>query len=266
MNYKTLFTIVLMALALVMNVSAVQTACHNQDDKPYCLPGDSTCTLHTDGSPEAEDADGDGWSDGCDAFPVDSAEWFDLDGDTHGHNCDVNDFDNTVGCEEDSQENSNPSEPTTTTTTTSSGGSSGGGGGGGGGRLQLQYEWTCTDWSPCAPEGVQTRTCTQVTNYPGTWQKPAEEQSCEYTAPNSGSNGQPTPTNNGGNDNGGSLPVVLPVEADTVPPPITGAAVGLANPAGATVGVLLLVLILFLVWASWKYVKGKPVLGLGKYF
>lgn len=60
--------------------------------------------------------------------------------------------------------------------TSGGGGTSGSGGGGSG------FDWQCTSWSECTPEGKQTRTCTQVLGS-GSPSKPAETQSCAYTAP-----------------------------------------------------------------------------------
>ena len=61
------------------------------------------------------------------------------------------------------------------------------GGGGGGGS---DYRWQCTEWSACSPSGVQTRTCTNIGLSPGTFGKPAEEQSCTYVSPAGGEEGE----------------------------------------------------------------------------
>lgn len=70
-------------------------ACYNEGH-PYCSPSDETCEfVGSDCSVEA-DSDADGWTDTCDAFPLDDSEWVDLDGDESGHNNDCNDFDSTI--------------------------------------------------------------------------------------------------------------------------------------------------------------------------
>ncbi|MEK6892509.1 MAG: thrombospondin type 3 repeat-containing protein [Nanoarchaeota archaeon] len=73
------------------------------------------------------------------------------------------------------------SESTYTPASAPSGGGGGGtsssGGGGGSG-----YDWGCTAWTECASSGTQTRTCTQILGS-GAPPKPAETQSCAYTAP-----------------------------------------------------------------------------------
>ena len=45
--------------------------------------------------------------------------------------------------------------------------------------------WQCSDWSPvtCPSSGTQSRTCTDLNNCGVTTGKPAESQSCTYTAP-----------------------------------------------------------------------------------
>lgn len=56
----------------------------------------------------------------------------------------------------------------------------GGGGGGGGPLIAADYRWECTEWSECTPEGIQTRTCTNLGTGPGTFGKPEENRTCEY--------------------------------------------------------------------------------------
>ncbi|MFC1801190.1 right-handed parallel beta-helix repeat-containing protein [Nanoarchaeota archaeon] len=59
-------------------------------------------------------------------------------------------------------------------------------GGGGGGSSACQQRWECTDWEACQPDGMQYRTCTDLSRCEeknvrliyGT--KPAENQTCTY--------------------------------------------------------------------------------------
>ena len=76
----------------------------------------------------------------------------------------------------------------------SSGSGSGGGGGGGGGggffnlsqpattekNSSLDYGWTCTEWTECSPEGLQTRTCKNLLAGIGAFGKPRESRDCTY--------------------------------------------------------------------------------------
>lgn len=59
----------------------------------------------------------------------------------------------------------------------------GGGYTGGGGGYTCTENWSCTDWSDCSPEGLQTSTCTDSSNCGSNIGKPPEEQSCIYTPP-----------------------------------------------------------------------------------
>jgi hypothetical protein len=43
-------------------------------------------------------------------------------------------------------------------------------------------DWTCSDWTECSSEGIQTRTCTDSNACGTTELKPSESQSCQYTA------------------------------------------------------------------------------------
>jgi hypothetical protein len=56
--------------------------------------------------------------------------------------------------------------------------------GGGGFVLPTCTEnWTCTEWSECSPEGIQTRICTDRNNCGTTRNKPVETQTCTYIPP-----------------------------------------------------------------------------------
>lgn len=52
---------------------------------------------------------------------------------------------------------------------------------GGGG--ECTYDWQCTAWSECSPNGKQTRTCTNRGTCTDNLGKPSETQDCVYTAP-----------------------------------------------------------------------------------
>lgn len=98
--------------------------------------------------------------------------------------------------------------------------SSGGGGGGGG----CTPQWTCTEWSECASDGTQTRTCTNAKPACNK-NKPNETQSCTYIPP--------APTGEEG----------LRQESEPTPQPpaplapgITGQATGIAGITGAFIG------------------------------
>jgi hypothetical protein len=51
---------------------------------------------------------------------------------------------------------------------------------GGGGSFCVP-SWDCTEWGECQPNGTQTRTCTDARECGNDYNKPAEEQECEYT-------------------------------------------------------------------------------------
>ncbi len=83
-------------------------ACYNDQGQPFCSPQDSFCE-YRNGAAEASDADGDGWTDSCDAFAQDASEWIDLDADGCGHNADIDDLDaaETSGCDDSGDEGAN---------------------------------------------------------------------------------------------------------------------------------------------------------------
>ncbi|RMF55578.1 PGF-pre-PGF domain-containing protein [Candidatus Woesearchaeota archaeon] len=43
--------------------------------------------------------------------------------------------------------------------------------------------WSCSEWSNCSQEGIQTRICSDLNNCSTTINKPNETQSCEYSPP-----------------------------------------------------------------------------------
>jgi hypothetical protein len=53
------------------------------------------------------------------------------------------------------------------------------GGGGGGGCFP---SWSCSNFTDCEPNGIQTRTCTDSNKCGTTFNKPNESQNCTYTA------------------------------------------------------------------------------------
>ncbi len=66
------------------------------------------------------------------------------------------------------------------TCSTSSSGSRSSGGGGFWSGPSCTANWTCTEWDECTPEGVQTRTCTDVNECGTVVNKPEENRSCTY--------------------------------------------------------------------------------------
>jgi hypothetical protein len=60
----------------------------------------------------------------------------------------------------------------------------GGGGGGGGSPLimkrKCEPDWNCSKWSPCQLPGVQYRSCVDLNDCPGTWEKPEERRNCTF--------------------------------------------------------------------------------------
>ncbi len=117
---KKIFFPVIALLALLVSFASAMAACDcsktfacvNQDGDTYCVPSDTECDFTwykdvdgdcvVDDSIVDEDEDQDGWSNECDAFPDNPEEWMDIDGDSCGHNADLNDFDasDIEGCEE----------------------------------------------------------------------------------------------------------------------------------------------------------------------
>ena len=202
--------ITLVFFAFMLNIASAdcedQVFCQNQDKEPFCLPQDASCTYKKltgeddncviDTTFVDNDDDNDLWSSGCDAFPDDETEWFDLDGDGIGDNADCDSFDlsNKEDCSDTSKDSndiddktnsseSNNNQASVSLTLTSSGDSSGSGGG-------CSYDWQCDEWSSCSANGVQTRACTNGGSCLGTFGKPAEEQSCTYVSPAGGEEGE----------------------------------------------------------------------------
>ncbi len=96
---KILFILALLSAAVLADCD--QVACLNQAEKAWCSPGDSACVFSECGFFEESDADGDSWTDSCDAFPQDASEQVDYDADGCGHNSDIDDLDHSEvsGCE-----------------------------------------------------------------------------------------------------------------------------------------------------------------------
>lgn len=72
--------------------------------------------------------------------------------------------------------------PTTTSTTTTSSSSGGGGGGGSSSYepIECTENWTCTDWSVCGEDRVQTRICTDLNACGTILEKPEIAKMCDY--------------------------------------------------------------------------------------
>lgn len=54
--------------------------------------------------------------------------------------------------------------------------------------------WTCSDWGPCQPEGIQTRTCIDENDCGTEDDKPETERECEYQEPENITITEPEPT------------------------------------------------------------------------
>ena len=113
----------------------------------------------------------------------------------------------------------------------------GGGGGGGGG---CTYDWQCTEWSACQPNGKQARTCTNEGTCLGTAGKPAEEQSCTYTSPA------------GGEEEEAAIPEEEAAPGEAAPPTTGGGLAGITgraiqnifgSGANAAIGIFIIILI-----------------------
>lgn len=131
--------------------------------------------------------------------------------------------------------------PTTVVATVAIGASGGGG---------CLPQWTCTGWSACSAEGIQTRTCTNLKSYcPGI--KPAESQSCTYTAliPAVTPITPATPAT--------TTPVTAPITgAATATSGITGAVIkGLKTPAGISITAVIVILLIGLAFPVAKYIR-----------
>ncbi|MCK5282859.1 MAG: hypothetical protein KAK00_05605 [Nanoarchaeota archaeon] len=182
---KSIF-IVLMISVFMLNLAYAacsdKAACRNQDNELFCEPIDTSCeyVIYIDDNSNCvidsaytdNDADGDLWSDNCDAFSGNSNEWLDIDGDGIGNNADCDDFDasNTADC--------SPLPPVTVASSTSpsstSGSSSSGGSFSGGYCIST---WDCGEWGECKDDS-QERICVKTNTCSNNYNKPEEEQSC----------------------------------------------------------------------------------------
>mgnify|MGYP001570421130 CR=1 FL=1 len=137
----------------------------------------------------------------------------------------------------------------------SGGGPTGGGGGGGGGG---NWGWECSAWSECSSSGTQSRTCNLV---PGgsLSTKPAESQTCTYTAPTPITEEAPTPA-----APATPAPAVTPsaptapITGAAVAPPtgfgkLTGALISDLKKPGTWIGIIVAVLVIGALYAGYYY-------------
>ena len=116
------------------------------------------------------------------------------------------------------------------------GGPTGGGSGGGG----CSYDWQCTSWSACQPNGKQTRTCTNKGTCADNLGKPSEVQDCTYTAP--APTGEETPTAPSAPTTDEGAPTAPP--APTGFAALTGAVISaLKTPGGILIALIVLILV-----------------------
>jgi len=141
--------------------------------------------------------------------------------------------------------------------TAPSGGSSSSGGGGGGGS---SFNWQCTEWSECTPQGAQTRTCT-LSPGPGFSTKPAESQPCTYTTAESAqSSGGTSPSAGSGasqTETAGEEPAAAPEPAATPTAPtglaaITGEAVADVITSPYSISLLIVLILAGLGYYTYK--------------
>lgn len=130
----------------------------------------------------------------------------------------------------------------------SGGGTPTGGGGGSG------YYWQCSEWSECAPTGIQTRTCSLVVSPSGSTTKPEESRTCTYITPAPTTGKAPTaPT----------VPTPTLKATPTAPSTrkglaaLTGAVIsGLTKPSGIA-AILVLILVSAALYAGYYYLYKK---------
>lgn len=138
---------------------------------------------------------------------------------------------------------SGSTEPTGTPSAPSGGGGSG-------------YYWQCSEWSECAPTGIQTRTCSLVVSSSGSTTKPEESKTCTYTAPAPTTEEAPTPT-------APKTPTPTPVATPSAPTAPTGFAAltgavisGLTKPSGIA-AIIISILVLVGLYAGYYYLYKK---------
>jgi len=111
---------------------------------------------------------------------------------------------------------------------------------GGGGCV---YEWNCTEWGECLPDGTQTRTCENIGNCPDSYRTPEATQPCNYTAP---------PV----------TPPTPPTPPTAATPGIVGAVVAVGNaikkvPIAVFIAVIVVAVIIFLIVRKHQKEKRK---------
>ena len=173
-------------LLVLLSFSSTSVFAHPDDgcyagDEPLCSPSSDACAYRAyaaDGTfTEDADADGDGWQDGCDAFPTETSEWADLDGDDAGHNADCNDLDSGLReCEplgsdeataspetaDDIQGSASPIFDKNTRMLRP---------------VPCHPHWECGEWSACV-DGVMTRVCRDAWACRTDEDKPDTQEAC----------------------------------------------------------------------------------------
>ncbi len=164
---------------------------------------------------------------------------------------------------------SDESCPSPAPSSTGGGGGGGGGGGSGGG---CTNNWQCTAWSACASNGQQTRSCSNSGTCLGDFGKPAETQSCNYSAPStqgtsSLSQAEKTESTTSGSSGGASAPSAGNAAPQGVIPPepaaptgfaaITGNAISALTSTGGLTAIFLIVLIALILIAAYYYMRKK---------
>jgi hypothetical protein len=134
----------------------------------------------------------------------------------------------------------------------------GGGGGGGGGN----WGWQCSAWSECSPSGTQSRTCDLVPGG-GLSTKPAESQTCTYTAPAPTTEEAPTvtapitPTTPAVTPTAPTAPTGAAVAPPTGMAALTGALISDLKKPGTWIGIIVAVLVAAALYAGYYYLYKK---------